>query len=448
MHRSRWFRLLSLVFAFALFAAACGDDDDTEEETDTTEGEEDGTDTTAAEEEEDGGEEGAAPAETAGFDGSTITVGILTDQTGPVAVIGKPLTNGMEVFFKAYNERNGGVAGKYPIETLISDTKYSPPDGVQAYNATKGDVVMSSILGTPVTLAVLEALKSDGGVAAPASLDSFWAREPNLLPVGAPYQIQSLNGINYAFGDGGASVEDDVLCTFIQDDAYGEAGQAGVDFAAEELGIEVATTVRYKTGTTDFTTQVTELQNADCTVVWLTATPSVTGGALGKAAELGFTPKWYGQSPTWIGALASSPLAPYLQANFTWVSEGTEWGDTTVPGMEQMLADVEEYAPDQQPDVYFVFGYNQASAIASLLEEAVANGDLSGEGLQAALESMSTDFGGLLGDWEYGPADTRTPPTKNSVFKVNPEKPGGLELVEKDIEADFAGDFEFTAREG
>ena len=37
----------------------------------------------------------------------------------------------------------------------------------------------------------------------------------------------------------------------IQDDAYGEAGQAGVDFAAEKLGFEVAETQRYKIGTKD-----------------------------------------------------------------------------------------------------------------------------------------------------------------------------------------------------
>ena len=40
---------------------------------------------------------------------------------------------------------------------------------------------------------MLPQLKPDNIVAAPASLDAFWVREQNLLPIGAPYQIQAIN---------------------------------------------------------------------------------------------------------------------------------------------------------------------------------------------------------------------------------------------------------------
>jgi ABC-type branched-subunit amino acid transport system substrate-binding protein len=483
--RSRIVRGLAVLAVTSLTVAACGgddDDDSAEPAAETTAAaeptaeepaaeepaaEEPAADTTMAEEpsaeepaadttmaEEPSAEEPASmepPAEAPGFDGEKFTVGIITDQSGPAAVIGGPLTNGLEVYFQGYNERTGGVAGMYPIETEVVDSQYNASQAVQQYGAIKDDVAVVSSLGTAVTLAVLEGLKEDNKVGAPQSLDSFWAREPNLLPIGAPYQLQGINGINYAYTEGGASADTDVLCVFMQDDAYGEAGLEGVQFAADNLGLEVASVARYTSGDTDFTTQITQLQGDGCTVVWLNALPSVTGGALGKAAEVGFAPHWYAQSPTWIGALAASPLAPYLQANFTWVSEGTQWGDDSVPGMAQMIADVAEYSPDQEPDVYFVFGYNQANAIASLFEEAVANGDVSGEGLIAAMETMTTDFGGLLGDWTYGPADTRTPPIISSIYAVNPdlfEETGGLEVVARDVEAPFAGDFEFVAREG
>src|SRR4051812_10231076 len=125
-----------------------------------------------------------------------------------------------------------------------------------------------------------------------------------------------------------------VFCSMIQDDAYGAAGQAGIDFAAKDLSFTVKTTAKYAAGNADFTPQIQQLKSANCQVVFLVSTPSDTGKALGKAAQLQFAPQWMGQSPSYIGALAASPLKDYLTAHFMIVSEGTEWGDPTVPGMK------------------------------------------------------------------------------------------------------------------
>ena len=59
------------------------------------------------------------------------------------------------------------------------------------------------------------------------------------------------------------------------------------------------------------------------------------------------------------------------------MAEGTEWGDTQVPGMKDMMEQVKEFKPDQQPDYYFSFGYLQGIAMTALLEKAVELGDLS-----------------------------------------------------------------------
>src|SRR5688572_31371084 len=81
------------------------------------------------------GEVSAVP----GFDGTTIKLGVLTPLTGPVAVIGLPLTAGNEVYYDAVNAK-GGVAGKYKIELVQEDTQYKPDVTVQKYNKLKGDV--------------------------------------------------------------------------------------------------------------------------------------------------------------------------------------------------------------------------------------------------------------------------------------------------------------------
>jgi ABC-type branched-subunit amino acid transport system substrate-binding protein len=452
-----------VLLAFSLVAAACGDDDGDDEaptDTDTDDGDTDDGDTDDGDTDDgdmddgdtddgdmDDGDtddgEGAAPGSAPGFDGSTIGVGIISDLSGPAAVIGGPLTAGGQVYYDYVNSQ-GGIAGQYMIETVEADHTYNPTTAVQVYNDMKDDVVLvGQLLGTPITNAVLESLKADNIVAAPASLDAFWVREQNLLPIGAPYQIQAINGLDWWLNEGGGSA-DQVYCTFVQDDPYGEAGQAGAEFAAERLGITIADTATFVSGDTDYSAQIQQLAGSGCEVVFLTALPSTTGAALGAAAGAEFTPQWIAQSPAWINALAESALAPYLEAYFVVVGEGATWGDDSVPGMAGMVANLEEFAPEQDPDYYFAFGYLQAIAVVQVLEEAVANGDLSRDGIITALNGLGeTSFDGLSGDYFYGEPADRVPPTENTIFRVNPEVPNGVEAVATGYESPFASEFEF-----
>jgi len=217
-----------------------------------------------------------------------------------------------------------------------------------------------------------------------------------------------------------------------------------VDFAAEQLGFDVVDTQKFKAGDKDVTGQVQRLQRSKCDAVFLVATPTDAGTIWGTAAKLGFAPRWIGQSPSWIDELGASPLAPYLKKT-TWIAaEGTEWGDDSVEGMKTMVERVKKYKPDQQPDYYFAFGYNQATAVAAVLEKAVELGDLSHKGIIKASQEVGTvSFGGLGGDYEYGTAEARNPPRNTTIFEVDPDKPFGLGKLKYDFESDAAAKYEF-----
>lgn len=413
--------LAALVAAgvLALGAAACGQDDDGG-----------------------GGGGGGEVKQTAGFDGKTIKVGVLTPLSGPIAVIGQPLTAGNEVFFEALNKR-GGIAGKYQVEIEQADTQYEPDRTVQQYNRLKNDVVaFTQVLGTAPTLAVLPQLRRDKMLAAPASLDALWVREENLLPIGGPYQVQAINAMDYYINKENGKGKR--ICTLIQDDAYGEAGQSGIDFAAEQLGFEVTETQRFRVGSKDVSGQVSRLRAAKCEMVFLVATPTDAGTIWGTAAQLKYAPRWIAQSPAWIDELGASPLAKYLQATTLIVSEGTEWGDTAVPGMAEMVKNVEELRPKQEPDYYFAFGYNQARAMTAVLEKAVELGDLSREGILEATRQLGTvSVECLSGDYQYGSAEERNPPLTSTIFEVDPKKPFGLGRKEYQYESEAAKAYEF-----
>ncbi|MEO5680655.1 MAG: ABC transporter substrate-binding protein [Acidimicrobiales bacterium] len=386
---------------------------------------------------------GATPKAVPGFDPATgtIKVGIISPLTGPVASIGKPLTAGNEVFFNKVNAK-GGIAGKYKIVFEERDSAYVPQQAVQAYNELKGDVVLfAQVLGTASTKAVLSSLKADGIIASPASLDADWVREPNLLPIGAPYQVQAINALTWYVTEGGGKGKK--ICSLAQDDAYGKAGLQGVDFAAQKNAFTVAAAKTFTaTKGDEGGPAVQALKDAGCDAVFLVSTPSDTGKLLGIAAKTGFAPQWIGQSPSYTSALATSPLKDYLAQTFMVASEGTEWGDTSVLGMKNMLADIAQHKPDQQPDYYFAFGYDQASAVAQVLEKAVALGDLSHAGIMKATEEVGTlTFDGLTGDYVYGKADARVFPRETTLFKVDPTKPVGLAVVKKSFVTEQAKAF-------
>ncbi|MET0238146.1 MAG: ABC transporter substrate-binding protein [Kibdelosporangium sp.] len=384
-----------------------------------------------------------APQSTAGFDGTTIKLGVLSPLSGPVAVIGLPLTAGNKIWFDALNQR-GGVAGKYKVELVQEDTQYKPDVTVQQYNKVKGNVVaFTQVLGTAPTLAVLPQLKTDKMLAAPASLDALWVREPNLLPIGGPYQVQVINALDHYLTEGGGTKESKI-CNMIQDDVYGEAGLQGLQYAAEKYGFTIANTQRYKTGTENFTGQIQALAGAGCQMVFLTATPTDAGKIWGAAAQGRFAPRWYAQSPAYAAAMAKSPITPYLQQTTTIVAEGTEWGDSKVSGMKDLVERTTQFGPSQQPDYYLAFGYNQGRAMTAVLEKAVELGNLSREGILDALQKLGTvSFDGLAGDYAYGATETRNPPRSSTLFTVDPARPFGLKTLKYNFTSDAAKSFEF-----
>src|SRR4051812_38708961 len=229
-------RMLAVVACVALVTAACG-----------------------GSRKKSGGGKLKTLAAVSGFDPAKaeIRLGVISPLSGPGAVIGKPPTPGNEVFFKKINDK-GGIGGKYKVVLDEQDSQYVPQNGVQTYNSIKGNVVMfAQLLGTPVTKAVLPLLKQDNIVAAPASLDADWVREPNLLPIGGPYQIQMINAADFLLnGDPSplrAKKTSPPFCSMTHDNTTGAAGQQGIDSPAKPLGFTVKRRAKSPAGNADYT---------------------------------------------------------------------------------------------------------------------------------------------------------------------------------------------------
>jgi ABC-type branched-subunit amino acid transport system substrate-binding protein len=368
-----------------------------------------------------------APSPVPGFDGKTIRLGVITPLSGLASVIGKPLTNGNLVYWQSVNAK-GGVGGKYKVELVQQDSQYMVANALQGYDQIKDNVVaFDQVLGTQIVQAVLQRLKVDGLTAAPATLDSLWVKVPQLVPVGAPYQVEAVNGMDYYIKHGGQGKK---VCAIAQDDQYGGAGLQGLSFAASKLKFKVAVTVRFATSS-DVSAQVGQLADAKCDAVFMASVPNDTISIATKMIGRSFTPQILGLGPTWLSGLEADPnLGSFLAQHYLYLGEGPAWGDSSVPGMAKMLADVQQFSPTQRPDQYFAFGYVQSWAMDQVLEQAVKNGDLSKTGIQKAVRQIpKLTFQGLVGDYVYGNPASRNPPRDTSISQVVNGVPVGLKIV-------------------
>lgn len=367
----------------------------------------------------------------------TISLGVLTPLSGIVAApIGIPLTKGIETYFKSVNA-SGGIDG-YQIKLVERDTKYDPPTEVEQYNAIKNQVLMfAESLGTPTTQAIKDLVNRDKILVSVASLDSYLARQQYMVLVGTPYRLQVENAFDYVVKQPGLSTPKTGI--IYQDDSYGQDGLQGYNESITAYHLDNVGEATYELTDTDFTSQVTKMKTAGAQVVFLTAIPTIAAGIIGKAAQLGYTPRWIMQSPAWAtGLLGVSPGFTQLLQATTWVmGQGASWGDMSQPGMVQMLKDVQQFAPGQQPDGYFEFGYSEAKVTGAILKKAADNGDLTRAGLLNAFNSLNNvDLGGLLPNIHYGAsANQRVPSRDSSVYAIDPTVPGDL----KNISGDFTG---------
>jgi ABC-type branched-subunit amino acid transport system substrate-binding protein len=340
----------------------------------------------------------------------TISLGVLSPLSGPVAAIGKPLTAGQETYFRAVNAA-GGING-WKVKLVEQDTKYDPQTEVQGYNGMAGNVAfIAQSLGSPTTKAIQPLAAQQNMLIGAAAQDSSLVTDPRMAVIGTPYAIDDANALDYIVrqkGDRNAKVG-----IIYQNDAYGQDGLRGYEAGLKAYHVHSVAKATYKSGDTDLTAQVQKMRSAGAKYVFVVATPSVGATIVGTGASQGYNPTWVFQGPAWSGYLMTSngtpsgkptAVAKALASNVWVLGYESQWGDKSVPGMAKFLADTKKFAPAQIPDYYFMYGYSQARVETAILRKAIAAGDLTRAGiLDAKLHLGKVDLGGLMPPVDYTP---------------------------------------------
>ena len=344
----------------------------------------------------------SATAQTPGVSRDEIVVGSIQDLSGPIAMLGAPVRDGMLMRFEDANAA-GGIHGRR-LRLAVEDAGYDPKKAVLAARKLVQRENMFAFLanlGTPVVMATMPMIVEAGR----PHLFPFSPHESTYAPLHplkfqmfAPYQDYMEAATRHMVETKGYAR----TCLLYQDDDYGLEVMKGVEAALQKLGKPLAERTSYKRGATDFSSQIARLRAADCELVVLATVVRETVAAMSEARKLGWsvdmlvTASGYSAQTHELGGASVEGLYGVSVLPHPYV-------DGASPAL---AAWIERYRQrfGTAPNVWSVMGYTVADLFVQAAQQ--AGPELSTERFVAALERLHSTpdiFGGPV--YRFTPDD-------------------------------------------
>jgi len=353
---------------------------------------------------------GIVTAQTQGVSKTEVLVGSIQDLSGPIAAFGKQVRNGMQLSVDELNEQSGGIHGR-KIKLLFEDSQYDPKKAVLAAQKLVNQdkiFIMAGHIGTTNNLATMPIL--------------FEKNIPNFYPITASRQMhEPYHKLKFAPG---ASYYDQLRifapklaqekgikkpCSIAQDDDFGQEVTAGAEAGLKTINLALAEKTTYKTGSTDFSSQVARMKAAGCDMVIMGTIIRETLGTIGESRKTGFSPVFLGSS------------AVYTDLNHK-LARGTTEGLYSVmtvqnPYLDDASPQIRFWATkyqtkfNEEPTVFSIYGYQAVEQIKGALQKAGPN--LTSDSFIKAMESIKfpTDI--------FGSPETAFAPNKRQGANVS-----------------------------
>ena len=230
-----------------------------------------------------------------GIDGTTIHARALTDLTGVFAALGKDITNAQALYWKNQNAATRSAAST-PWSETVKDHGYDTQQGIQLYSSIHNDVLaIEQTIGSPINTGLLPQFDADHMVNIPAAWAQSLTEDPQIAVVGATYEVEMINVLDYLLKEGKIKEGDKIGHIYFEGE-YGEGGLAGSKYFAEQHGMQVVEQQIQSTDT-DMTAQVTKLKAEGVKAIALTVAPGQTASVAGVAASQGLDVPIVGNNP-------------------------------------------------------------------------------------------------------------------------------------------------------
>jgi len=390
----------------------------------------------------------------------TITLGVLADLSGDFASLTADVVDAHLVFWDEVNAA-GGIEG-WTIDVEVSDTRADVDRHREQYEAMRDEVLaISQSTGSSANAGSLDSYIEDEMMVVPTSWISGWpfrsVDRGVMFEQNTNYCIEAMNVVGFASGMGAQS-----LAIVTLDDLYGRDAGSGAARAADFYDLDV---VYDGTGAVVAADELTEVigaiveSGADWT--FLATSPSLSAQIIAGAVRFGYQGMFAGAVPSYDSRLLDSASAELFGTRYYQSAYTVGWGEDS-PGNTAMMSAMAAAFADRRPSDAFIIGWNAAIAMRSVLEAAIASGDLTRAGVVEAANSIDQiSFGGTTPDQSYTGAPDEFVNRQSAIFKPSLEaytaaggidqtlnQPGattGSVLIQDFAAGDAASVFRFSA---
>jgi branched-chain amino acid transport system substrate-binding protein len=320
-----------------------------------------------------------------------IVLGMSNALSGPASGLGTGLKAGATAYINKVNAA-GGVHGR-KIKLISYDDGYEPEQtAAMTRKLIDQDKVFAlfGYVGTPTSSAAVPlATRSGVPYIAPFTGAEFLRNpvNPIVFNVRASYFDETAGMVEHLIKDLGIKK----IGVFIQDDAYGNAGMAGVNRALNKRGLKLAGLGKYTRNTTDVDAGLASLKAANPDAVVMVGAYKACAAFVKKARASGFNPKFLNLSfvgtTNFINESGSDGEGVYI----TQVMPSPF--DKSAEIVKRYQADMRNSDGNSQFEYTSLEGYVDAVVLVDALEKAGSN--LTRASLLSAFQSLNINLGGV-----------------------------------------------------
>ncbi len=358
-----------------------------------------------------------------GVSADKIVFGQAAALDGAASALGLGMKMGLEAAFAEINKA-GGVKGR-KLELKSVDDGYEPTKSIEAVKKLLEDdkvFAIAGTVGTPTAAATQPIATAAGAPFIGAFTGAEFLREPYkplVLNIRASYFQETEAMVEHLTKDLGASK----IAIMYQDDAFGQAGLAGVKKALDKRQMQLAGEGTFERNTVAVKTALLAIKKAEPHAVIMISPYKPAAEFIKLAKQIKLDVTFVNISFVGSDALAKE-LGP-VGAGVVITQVVPFPKDAAIPVVGRYQASLKASAPDAQPGFVSLEGYLVGRAIIAALEK--VNGDPTRQALIEAVQKIGTfDLGGFK--LTYGPSNNRG---SDQVFLTVIQPDGSFKAVDR-----------------
>lgn len=358
-----------------------------------------------------------------GVSADKIVFGQATALEGPASALGLGMKMGLEAAFAEIN-KSGGVKGR-KLELKSVDDGYEPTKSIEAVKKLLEEdkvFAIAGAVGTPTAAATQPIATAAGAPFIGAFTGAEFLREPHkplVLNIRASYFQETEAMVEHLTKDLGASK----IAIMYQDDAFGQAGLAGVKRALDKRQMQLVGEGTFERNTVAVKTALLAIKKAEPHAVIMISPYKPAAEFIKLAKQIKLDVTFVNISFVGSDALARE-LGP-VGAGVVITQVVPFPKDAAIPVVGRYQASLKASAPDAQPGFVSLEGYLVGRAIISALEK--VSGDLTRQALIEAVQKAGTlDLDGFK--LVYSPSNNRG---SDQVFLTVIQADGSFKAVDR-----------------